>query len=86
MVFSASGLVGCCSVADIGPDGYSGSLSNLESLGSISGYQGTIFALAGVFTNGKPQGAAPGDYNYSLGFGQATLPLSLIRFSSSAMD
>jgi N-acetylneuraminic acid mutarotase len=72
MVFSVSGLVGCCSVIDVGPDGYSESLSNIESLGSISGYTGIQMVLLGVFTNGDPQGAAPGNYNYSLGFGQAT--------------
>jgi streptogramin lyase len=71
VIFSASGLVGCCSVVNIGPDGYSGSLSNLEALESISGYEGPSMALVGVFTNGGPKGAAPVDYNYSQGFGQA---------------
>src|SRR5271170_4309514 len=72
MIFSASGLVGCCSVANIGPDGYTSSLADLTSVGSISGYQGPALALVGVFTNGDPQGAPPGDYDYSQGFGQPT--------------
>jgi hypothetical protein len=61
--FSANGLAGCCSTADVGPDGYGGSVA-IYSLGSISGYEGPRFALAGVFTNGHPSGSPPADYSY----------------------
>jgi hypothetical protein len=56
--FSASGLVGCCGSAHVGPDG-STSSSNINSLGSISGFTAPAqLALVGVFTNGSPGGAA----------------------------
>ncbi len=68
--FSATGLVNCCSTAigqpDTGPDGF-GYGSNISSLGSISGYEGPAFALAGVFTNGSPSGSPPADYGYGGG-------------------
>ena len=68
--FSASGLVGCCGSADIGPDGYRGS-SNIDKLKSISGFRAPRqLPLVGVFTNGKPKGAAPPDYSYKKGVGQ----------------
>lgn len=70
--FDASGLIGCCGAANIGPDGYAGN-TNITSLGSISGYAafGTV-PLVGVFTNGNPTGAAPANYDYSGGVGQAS--------------
>ncbi len=69
--FSASGLIGCCGSADIGPDGYSSSHSNINKLKSISGFRTPrAVPLVGVFTNGKPKGAAPPDYSYKKGIGQ----------------
>lgn len=67
--FSASGEVGCCSSINIGPDGYSGT-SDINSLLSISGYDGPPLALVGVFTNGSLYGSAPAAYSYSSGVGQ----------------
>jgi PEP-CTERM motif len=58
------------SVADIGPDGYSGS-SNINPLGSISGFVAPAqYPLVGVFTSGAPSGAAPPSYDYTGGLGQ----------------
>jgi hypothetical protein len=66
--FSASGLVGCCGYADIGPDGQRGN-SNINSLQSISGFRAPgQLPLVGVFTNGNPQGTPPHHYNYKRGF------------------
>jgi len=64
--FSANGLVGCCSSANVGPDGYNGLLvpQNIFSLKSISGYEGPFFPLVGVFTNGHLSGSPPADYRY----------------------
>jgi hypothetical protein len=65
--FAASGKVGCCGTVNVGPDGYSGS-SNIDSLKSISGFAAPVeFPLVGVFTDGRPKGAAPPDYNYRKG-------------------
>jgi hypothetical protein len=76
--FSASGLVGCCSTANIGPDGYPNDRANITSLGSISGIVSPNgLPLVGVFTNGSPSGAAPSPYDYSAGLGQASFSPSL---------
>lgn len=73
MAISASGQVGCCGVAQVGPDGYPGDRANITSLGSISGFVSPNgLPLVGVFTNGSPRGAAPPPYDYSAGVGQAT--------------
>ncbi len=70
--FSASGLIGCCGTANIGPDGYREN-SNIDKLKSISGFRAPrAVPLVGVFTDGKPKGAAPPDYNYKKGVGQLT--------------
>jgi len=70
--FSATGMVGCCGTINIGPDGYRGN-SNIDKLKSISGFRAPRqMPLVGVFTDGKPQGAAPPDYNYKKGVGQRT--------------
>jgi hypothetical protein len=82
--FSATGLVGCCGPANVGPDGYGGSAS-IYSLGSISGYEGPETALAGVFTNGHLSGSPPADYSYRGGTEPTFFPRSSIRFFSSAM-
>jgi hypothetical protein len=72
MTFSAQGLLGCCSVPNVGPDGYPGSRVNINSLGSISGFISQRgLPLSGVFTNGSPSGPAPAPYDYSAGVGQA---------------
>ena len=71
---SATGLVTCCDTTNMpftGPDGR-GYGSNISSLGSISGYMGPFFALAGVFTNGSPSGSPPADYSYGGGTEPAT--------------
>ncbi len=68
--FSASGMVGCCGTINIGPDGYRRN-SNINKLKSISGFRAPrAVPLVGVFTNGKPKGAAPPDYSYKKGIGQ----------------
>ena len=66
--FSAAGSVGSdgCACGGADGNGYPGG-SNINSLGSISGYEGTQFALAGVFTNGHPSGTPPADYSFSGG-------------------
>ena len=70
--FSATGVVGNdSSVAYAGPDGIGYPMSDLFSLGSISGYEGPQFALTGVFTNGHPSGSPPADYSFS-GFTEPT--------------
>jgi len=61
--FSATGLVGCCYVANIGPDGYANVAENITGLGSISGFQApNALPLVGVFTDGHPSGTPPADY------------------------
>lgn len=71
IIFAASGMVGCCSVAQVGPDGYAGSAENITGIGSISGYaSNNAMALVGVFTDGNPSGAAPDDYDYMPGVNQ----------------
>jgi len=70
--FSATGMIGCCDTINIGPDGYRGN-SNIYKLKSISGFRAPRqVPLVGVFTDGKPQGGAPRDYNYKKGVRQAT--------------
>jgi hypothetical protein len=70
--FSASGKIGCCGTANVGPDGYSFS-SNIGSLKSISGFAAPVaLPLVGVFTDGNPKGPAPADYDYNKGVGQRT--------------
>jgi Domain of unknown function DUF11 len=54
-----------------GPDG-PGTWSNISSLESISGYEGPVFGLVGVFTNGSPSGPPPADYSYGGGTEPAT--------------
>jgi hypothetical protein len=71
ITFAASGAVGCCSVIQVGPDGYVGSGENITGIGSISGFSSPNgLPLAGVFTNGSPAGSAPPDYDYTAGVGQ----------------
>jgi hypothetical protein len=73
VTFSASGEIGCCRVANIGPDGYLTSTSMITSLGSISGFAApTGLPLVGVFTDGKPEGDPPPDFNYDKGLSQVT--------------
>jgi hypothetical protein len=51
----------------VGPDGYSGR-SHIKSLKSISGFNAhRKLPLVGVFTDGRPKGAAPPDYKYNKG-------------------
>jgi len=70
--FSATGLVGCCGTADIGPDGYQGN-SAIYKLKSISGFRAPrTLPLVGVFTDGTPEGAAPPAYNYKKGVKRQT--------------
>jgi hypothetical protein len=68
--FTASGRIGCCGVANVGPDGYPYSLENVTVIGSISGFSSPNgLPLVGVFTNGDPAGTAPSAYNYYSGSG-----------------
>jgi hypothetical protein len=63
LTISASGTVGCCSVANVGPDGYAGDPVNIAGIGPISGFSSANgLPLVGVFTNGHPAGTAPADY------------------------
>lgn len=67
VTLSATGAIDCCNgTPHDAPDGYLPDV-NIDSLGSISGYAGPGFAPLGVFTNGKPNGAAPVDVDYSGG-------------------
>lgn len=71
--FSASGLVGCCGTANVGPDGYLAKGSKITSLGSISGFVAPAqLPLVGVFTEGPPSGPAPASFDYSGGLGQSS--------------
>jgi uncharacterized repeat protein (TIGR01451 family) len=63
--FSATGSVGFDGAVTNGPDGNGSPSSNIFSLGSISGYEGPVFPLVGVFTNGHPSGSPPADYSFS---------------------
>ena len=74
-IFSASGKIGCCGTINIGPDGYTGA-SNIKLLKSISGFKAPAETpLVGVFTDGKPEGAAPPRYNTKRALGsQRSLP------------
>ena len=62
---SATGLVSFDGVESNGPDGNGSPSSNIFSLKSISGYEGPVFPLVGVFTNGHPSGSPPADYSFS---------------------
>jgi hypothetical protein len=70
---SATGLVGCCSSADIGPDGYARPTDIFTPLGPISGFVASVqMNLVGVFTDGLPAGPAPASFDYSGGVGQTS--------------